>query len=178
MTALGLAALLVFLAAGAAEAAPATARIGDLLLDYNDSQWRVAMREDGATFIATACHAPGCRYAAVVGIGVGPADGPLPSTIDRGDEGRVQPLWALLGNSGGAPVFGDGPVREINGFTVFATDRWSGCRAMSASELTAILDHRGHRYAFRSGVAMGCGGVWGVPREVFVDLLAGLRPAP
>ena len=71
---------------------------------------------------------------------------------------------------------GDDAVREINGFTIFASDRWSGCRAMSPSELTAILDHAGRRYTFASGIAAGCGGVWGVGREAFVEILSGLRP--
>ena len=175
MTALRLAALVLLLAAGGADAAPATVRIGDLLLDYDDREWQVAAGPDGAEIIATDCDLPRCDHMLAIAVAIAPVDGPLPREIPRHDAGFAQSLWALLGDDGAAH---DDPIRTIGGFTVFATDRWSGCRAMSPSELTAILDHDGRRYTFTSGVARACRGVWGVPREDFVAVLSGLRPAP
>jgi hypothetical protein len=107
-------------------------------------------------------------------IGIAPASGPPPADIPRSEAGFVQPLWDLLDRP--LPWPGEGAVRQVNGFAIFASDRWSGCRAMSPSELTAILDHAGMRYTFTSGIAAACRGVWGVDREAFVEILAGLRP--
>ncbi len=179
MTTRRLAVLLMLLAcAGTAEAAPATARIGDLLLDYDDAGWRVATRPDGAEITAIECDVPRCDDDGTnIAVTIVPPDGPLPTAIPRREAGFVQPLWDLLADVDASGPRDD-PVRAVNGFLVFATDRWSGCRAMSPSELTAILDHQDRRYTFTSGVARGCRGVWGVPREDFVAVLSGLRPAP
>jgi hypothetical protein len=164
---------LVLALAGAAEAAPATVKIGDLILDYDDAAWHLTARPDGAVLRWIACSGFVCEDRPGVFVSIAPAQGPMPTVIPR-DDGFVQSLWELLDR----PVSwtGDGAVREVNGFTIFASDRWSGCRAMSPSELTAILDHAGRRYTFASGIAAGCRGVWGVGREAFVDILSGLRP--
>ncbi len=76
------------------------------------------------------------------------------------------------------PLWDDeAPAREINGLTLFAHLTFSGCRALSPSELGAEVEHAGYRSSFASGVALGCGGVWSVSREAFLDLIAGIRPA-
>ena len=72
---------------------------------------------------------------------------------------------------------GDEPVREINGLAVFAARTFSGCRAMSPSELKAAVEYAGQRYTFVSGTALGCQGIWGVGDEAFLGLISGLRPA-
>jgi hypothetical protein len=162
--------------ATAAEAAPSSAVIGDLVLDYDDADWHVTPRPNGIAFRPSECTAPWCGELTGVFVTIAPADGPLPSEIPRTEFGFVRSLWELMNEPPAWP--GDGAIHEINGFTIFATDRWSGCRAASPSELTAILDHAGRRYTFRSGIAMGCKGVWDVGREAFVEILSGLRPRP
>jgi hypothetical protein len=162
--------------ADGAEAAPASVVIGDLVLDYDDADWRVTARPDGVALRPSECTAPWCGEFTGVFVTIAPADGPLPSEIPRTEFGFVKSLWELTNDLSAWP--GDGTIREVNGFTIFATDRWSGCRAMSPSELTAILDHAGRRYTFTSGIAMACAGVWGVGREAFVEILSGLRPRP
>lgn len=165
--------ILCLAATSMAQAAPASVAIGDLILDYDDAKWRVTARPDSAVLQWLDCTGFVCEDRPGVFVSIGTADGPLPTAIPR-DDGFVQSLWELLDR----PVSwaGDDAVREINGFTIFASDRWSGCRAMSPSELTAILDHAGRRYTFTSGIAAACGGVWGVGREAFVEILSGLRP--
>lgn len=160
--------------AGPATAATASITIGGLVLDYDDAEWHATARPNGAVLQAAGCTEIVCEDRTGIFISLAPASGPLPSEIPPGDAGFVQPLWDLLDRP--LPWPGERAVREINGLTIFATDRWSGCRAMSASELTAILDHAGRRYTFASGIAAACGGVWGVGREAFVGILAGLRP--
>jgi hypothetical protein len=156
-----------------AGAAPTSVAIGDLVLDYDDAAWRVSPWPDGLMLRAVDCTGLRCEGTGIA-ISIGPADGPLPTGIPRSETGFAEPLWDLLDRP--PPWADDGAVRDVNGLTIFATDRWSGCRAMSPSELTAILDHAGKRYTFASGIAAGCRGVWGVGREAFVDILAGLRP--
>jgi len=166
--------LALIVAAGLAEAAPSSARIGALLLDYDDTKWRVIAGPDGAVVTPTDCPEPRCGRSMGVLVTIGPAVGPLPDAIPPGEGDFTNPLWPLMND---LPAWqGDGPIREINGFVVFATDRWSGCRANSPSELTAILDHDGRRYTFTSGVAAACAGIWGVGRDAFVDILTQLRP--
>lgn len=167
-------AVLAIVTAGPAAAAPASATIGDLVLDYDDTEWLVAARPDGAMLQWLGCKGFTCDDRPGIFVGMATADGPLPAEILRSDDGFSKPLWDLLDRP--LPWPGDGAVREINGFGIFAIDRWSGCRALSPSELTAILDHAGRRYIFTSGVAAACRGVWGVGREAFVEILAGLRP--
>jgi len=170
------AALLILVAAiaGPAAAAPASVTVGGLVLDYDDAEWQATARPDGAVLRPLGCRRIDCEGRMGVAIGIAPAAGPLPTEIPPDDAGFVDALWDLLDRPLSWP--GEGAVREVNGLTIFATDRWSGCRAMSASELTAILDHAGQRYTVGSGIAAGCGGVWGVDRETFVAILAGLRP--
>jgi len=167
--------ILVLATVNAAQAAPASVTIGDLVLDYDEAAWRITARSDGAALEWVACTGIQCEERTGVSVSIGPAKGPLPTALDR-DDGFVDSLWDLLDRP--VPWPGDGAVREVNGFIIFATDRWSGCRAMSPSELTAMLDHAGRRYTFTSGIAAACGGVWGVGREAFVEILSGLRPRP
>ena len=169
-------AILIIGLAAPAKAAPASAEIGDLVLHYDDAEWRVTPRPNGIALRPSECAAPWCSALTGVFVTIAPADGPLPSEIPRTELGFVKSLWELTNDLPAWP--GDGAIREINGFAIFATDRWSGCRAASPSELTAILDHAGRRYIFTSGVAMGCAGVWDVGREAFVEILSGLRPRP
>jgi hypothetical protein len=165
-----------FAVAAEAEAAPASAVIGDLVLDYDDAEWHVTARPDGAELLPVGCDGPFCEDRTGVFVTIAPADGPLPSEISRTEFGFVQPLWEPTNDLPAWP--GDGAIREVNGLTIFATDRWSGCRAASPSELIAILDHAGRRYTFTSGIAMACAGVWDVGRDAFVEILSGLRPRP
>jgi hypothetical protein len=166
--------ILGIVAAGGAHAATATAAIGDLMLEYDDAEWRPFPSKNGATLRPVDCSGFRCEDGTAIVVSIAPAGGPLPTEVPRTDMGFVKPLWELVNDL--PPWPGQDAIREVNGFTIFATDRWSGCRAMSPSELTAILDHAGMRYTFTSGVAAACGGVWGVDREAFVSILAGLRP--
>ena len=169
-------ALLALTLAAPVQAAPATVAIGDLILDYDDATWQATGWRGGIRLEPRECRSIRCEEGTGVVITVAPADGPLPTEIPRSEAGFLDPLWPLVENLPAWP--GVGPTREINGFTVFATERWSGCRAMSPSELTAMLDHRGHRYTLVSGLAAGCAGVWGVGREAFIAIIAALRPRP
>lgn len=168
------AAALAVALAGIAEAAPASIAIGDLVLDYDDAEWHVEAGPGGAAIRAVDCTGFQCEHGMGIVVNIAPAEGPLPSEVPRSEMGFVKTLWELMNDLPAWP--GDGAIREINGFRIFAIDRWSGCRAMSPSQLTAILDHAGRRYTFASGVAAGCRGVWGVGREAFVAILSGLRP--
>lgn len=159
-------------------AAPATLAIGDLVIDYDDARWRVdidpAARPPGVADLSGRvlaifnCIDEGCHQDTAVFVSATPVDGasPLPGAIDPDDAYFTRPLWE-----------GDALAREINGLTVFAHQEFSGCRAMSPSELSAETEHGDQRYTFTSGVALGCGGVWGVSEEAFLDLLSGMRPA-
>jgi hypothetical protein len=167
-------AFLVLAVVGAAEAAPATVSIGDLILDYDDAEWRVSRWPNGIVLRAADCAGFRCEEGTGITISVAPVDSAPPTDVSQPEMGFVEPLWELMDDA--PPWPGEGAIREINGFAIFATDRWSGCRAMSPSELTAILDHAGRRYTFASGIAAACGGVWGVSREAFVEILSGLRP--
>ena len=167
-------ALLAAALAAPAGAAPASVVIGDLILDYEDATWTVASWPGGLVLEPRDCGAIRCEEGTGVVITLAPADGPFPTGIPRSESGFVDPLWPLVDAL--PPWPGEGAIREINGLTVFATDRWSGCRAMSPSELTAVIDHR-ERYQLASGIASGCRGVWGVGREAFVEILSGLRPS-
>jgi hypothetical protein len=157
-------------------ASQASVAIGDLVLDYDEAEWRVSPRPNGVVIRPVDCTGFRCEDGTGITITIAPADSAPTADISQPEMGFVQPLWELMNDL--PPWPGEGAVREINGFTIFATDRWSGCRAMSPSELTAILDHAGLRYTFASGVAAACGGVWGVGREAFVEVLSGLRPRP
>jgi len=170
VTRAALVALAVLLAAGGAEAAPASVAIGDLVLDYDDADWHATAWPGGVRLQPRECRSFRCAEGTGVTIAAGPAHGPLPSDRD----GFTRPLWDLLEDPARWP--GDGTEREINGLAIHATDRWSGCRAMSPSELRAVLDHGGRRYTMASGVAAGCAGLWGVGRDDFVAILSGLRP--
>lgn len=161
-------------AAGAAQAAPASVAIGGLILEFDDAAWKVTAWPDGALVRPVGCAEVFCDDRTGLLVSIAPADGPLPTVIPGSEDSFVAPLWDLLDRP--LPWPGDGAVREINGFAIYASDRWSGCRAMSPSELTAILDHAGRRYTFTSGVIAGCRGVWSVGREAFVEILSGLRP--
>ncbi len=161
-------------AAGVAQAAPASVAIGDLVLDYDDTEWHVTARPEGAVLQWIACEGFGCEDRPGISVSIAPADGLPPPAIPRHDEGFARSLWELL--DGPVSWIGEGEVREVNGFAIFAIDRWSGCRAMSPSQLTAILDHDGRRYTFTSGIVAACRGVWGVGREAFVEILTGLKP--
>lgn len=170
----GVVAIVAIIASPAAEAASASVAIGDLVLDYDDAVWRVTGSADGAVMDSVVCSGIACENRMGVHISIAPSEGPMPTEIPSSEGGFVNSLWELLDDP--LPWPGEGAVREVNGFAIFASDRWSGCRAMSPSELTATLDHAGRRYTFASGVAAGCRGVWGVGREAFVEILAGLRP--
>jgi hypothetical protein len=160
--------------AGPAAAAPASVTIGGLVLDYDDAEWQATVRPGGAVLQTPGCGRIVCEDRMGIFISMAPASGPFPTDIPVSEVGFVKPLWDLLHRP--LPWPGEGAVRQVNGFAIFASDRWSGCRALSPSELTAILDHAGTRYTFASGIAAACGGVWGVDRDAFVDVLAGLRP--
>ena len=169
-------ALLAAALAGPAGAAPASLPIGDLILDYDDARWMATSRSGGLVLEPRDCLSVRCDEGTGVAIAIATADEPFPTVIPRSESGFVDPLWQFVDAL--PPWPGEGAIREINGLTVFATDRWSGCRAMSPSELTAVIDHRGRRYRLASGIASGCRGVWGVGREAFVEILSGLRPRP
>lgn len=153
----------------------AQAAIGDLILDYDDAAWRVTAWADGAVLRPVTCTGVFCEDGTGIAVRIAPVDGPFPTDIPASETGFASPLWELLDRT--VPWTGEGAIREINGFRIFATDTWSGCRAMSPSELTAILDHAGRRYTFTSGVIAGCRGVWDVGREAFVEILSALRPS-
>lgn len=165
---------LCLMLAAAAQAAPASAVIGDLILDYDDAEWHVTTQPDGAVLRPVTCTGIFCEEGTGVFVSIALAHNAMPTEIPRSEEGFAKPLWDLLDRP--VPWTGDGAVREVNGFAIYAIDRWSGCRAMSPSELTAILDHTGRLYTFTSGIIAGCRGVWGVGREAFVEILSGLRP--
>jgi hypothetical protein len=160
----------------AAPAAPATVEIGDLILDYDDTVWDVLDGEramiqpvtDAPVVVYFRCKAGGCREGALVAATATPAvnANPLAAEIELRQSYDTRPLWGE-----------DEAAREINGLTVFAAVTFSGCRAMSPSELRAAVEHRGRRYSFVSGTALGCKGLWSVGDEAFLDLISGLRPA-
>ncbi len=93
-------------------------------------------------------------------------DPPPLAAIDPGDIYNTRAFWD-----------DDEVARTINGLTVFAHVSFSGCRARSPSELKAEVEHAGQRYTFVSGMAAGCGGVWSVGDDAFLELISGLRPA-
>jgi hypothetical protein len=173
-----LATALAVISAADVMAAPASLAIVGLVIDYDDDLWRVdidpATRPlslaaiDGPVLAIFNCIDDRCGKGAAVIVSATPVSGDAPplGVIDPDDAYFTRPLWG-----------DDAPAREINGLTVFAYLTFSGCRALSPSELRADVEHAGHRYAFASGVALGCGGVWSVGREAFLDLISGIRPA-
>src|SRR5690606_2494823 len=81
--------------ATAAEAAPSSAVIGDLVLHYDDAEWRVTPRPNGIALRPSECAAPWCSALTGVFVTIAPADGPLPSEIPRTELGFVKSLWEL-----------------------------------------------------------------------------------
>jgi hypothetical protein len=162
--------------ATAAQAAPATVEIGDLILHYDDAVWDVldgarAMIQpvtDAPVVVYFRCKAGDCGEGTLVAATAAPADdtSPLAAEIELMQSYDTRPLWG-----------DDQAGREINGLTVVAAVTFSGCRAMSPSELKAAVEHAGRRYSFVSGTAFGCKGLWSVGDEAFLDLISGLRPA-
>lgn len=172
-----LAAALAVTSAGA-RADPATIAIVDLFIDYDDAVWEVDFDPatrllslaavDGPVLAIFNCVGSGCREGMAVFVSATPIDGDsFPrDVIDPEDAYFTRPLWD-----------DETLVRDIHGLTVSAHLTFSGCRALSPSELRADIEHAGYRYRFASGVALGCGGVWSVGQEAFLDLISGIRPA-
>ncbi len=158
------------LGAGAAQAAPASVRIGDIRLDYEDGDWHVA---PGVQLTLT-CIAERCGEGATLTIGAGPIEGLLDDVIHAGSY-NLWPLW----REGDGP-FEDADIeRTINGLVVRGIVRASNCHAYTPPVLRAAFDHAGQRYHLISGLSSGCAPyVESVTESAFRDLVSGLRPAP
>lgn len=89
---------------------------------------------------------------------------PLPRMDNTHWQYNVRPLWS------------DEPdeVRTFGGLQLSGSVRHSNCRARTPPAYRAAGDHDGVRYTFGSGWAFGCGGIEGVPREMFMELLSGI----
>jgi hypothetical protein len=156
-----------------AMAETASIRLGQIAIDYDPARWTVTRLTSGA--VNFACLGDDCRLARGSGRGV------TVSTRPAGT-GRPTPdaLEALRETRDIEPMWSEGLLRQparhdFGGITFTGYRMFSRCRAYTPMMQYAAGSYGASDYVFAGGLNAGCGGVEGVSRKRFEELLNGIR---
>jgi hypothetical protein len=153
------AALAAFVLLAPAAQAAEHVRLGEAMVEYDPSVWKV-MELSGVASLSFTCIAADCKGE------------PQVHAVTTAIEGDVLRDFFYDGaRQDGVPLVDPSPR---DGVPFEAVSGWSGCRARDNPILSARGRQGGIAYYFNAGVSAGCNFRVYLPKERFVELLRGV----